>query len=1076
MTHDRLIGKQLATFRIDKSIGKGAMAQVYYGWDIKLDRPVALKIIDARYQDKPTYAKRFVKEAQTISTWRHENVVQIYYADDEDGLYYFVMEYVDGKDLRQIIDDHRQKNESMPHDEILRIGRACAEALDYAHKKGVVHRDIKPSNIMVEKDGRVVLMDFGLVMDIEQGSIGEVFGSVHYISPEQARSSAKAVPQSDLYSLGAVFYEMLTNHVPFDDPSPTAIAMQHLTLPVPSPCDFNPALNAEVESVLIKALSKSPDERYQTGQELIEALTSALQKITEKSTPHKQGSLIGRQLGEYRLEEILGRGGMGHVYRGLDVRLERNVAIKVIDTPFRADSDYLMRFEREAKAIAQLEHPNIVRLYRYDEQDGLFYMAMQYIEGQDLHERLKHYHENDTLMPRKEVLRIVRDTCRALDYAHSKGVIHRDIKPSNIMLDKQGNVFLTDFGLALLTDIGTRGEVLGSPHYISPEQGISSAGVVPQSDLYAIGVILYEMFCGELPFDAAEALNIMMLHMTEDPPPPSEIQSDISQELESVILKMLEKEAEDRYQTGADLISALDEALSQSPQESTKKMSTGLPPIPVAVTPKLKESKPVSIPHKSIDKDKVKLPPTMAVTPKIPPPKHDTSSQSLDDKKTGYSSYWFIGGAVVVLIILMAIIFSSIGGDSTSDETSIVDVTNTAMPTNTSIQIEESSIAVVETVMPTNTATKSIPTSTSTPTPVPDTATVTATSTEFKVADMMSTTEPETILATFTTEPPTPTFTLTSVPTPTSTPTDTPTSTPTDMPTSTATDTPTSTHTNTPISTATAKATATPEVYIGNYRLAFTKWDGGKHIAWVSNLDGSDQYALMDYAASPSWSRDGSKIAFLGEDGISNYLGTGFGRGVWVMTAGGQNPINLKEDSLATSVTWSSGNSISYGLDTNDLVRFVNSDGTNQEGEVLGEQPAWSPNGNRLAIRVCVGVCGIWVSNTDNSNRQRITTGTKDAFPSWSPSGQAIAFSRNEKTDVYVVYLSNPSNPINITNTPGHDSLPIWTPDGQHIVFRSARNGTWQIWVMGADGSNPRMIIDDAPISDNWTFDRMSIH
>jgi len=390
---------------------------------------------------------------------------------------------------------------------VLRIGKAVAEALDYAHRKGVVHRDVKPSNILVGRDGRVVLTDFGLALDVEQGSLGEVFGSSRYIAPEQARRSSGAVPQSDLYSLGVVLYEMLTGSAPFDDPSPTAVALQHVTLAPPPPRSINPKLNAETEAVLLKALSKSPKDRYKTGGELIAALERALlagkPALRAKKQPARAArpagitsrgqspdNLIGRQVDEYRLEALLGQGGMASVYRGLDVRLNRKVAIKVIDTPFRADADHIRRFEREAQAIAQLEHPHIVRLYRYGQAGSLLYMAMQYVEGQNLQSMLAAYRKGRQLMPADKVRRIIREICAALDYAHSKGVIHRDVKPSNIMLDKEGNAILTDFGLALLTEVGTRGEILGSPHYIAPEQAISSANVVPQSDLYAVGVIL----------------------------------------------------------------------------------------------------------------------------------------------------------------------------------------------------------------------------------------------------------------------------------------------------------------------------------------------------------------------------------------------------------------------------------------------------------------------------------------------------------------------------------------------------------------------------------------------------------
>lgn len=274
--NDPLIGRQVANFRIERVLGRGGMAQVYYGRDVKLQRPVAVKVIDASFRGNPAYARRFVQEARTIATWRHENIVQIYYADNESDLYYFVMEYLDGLDLAGLLARYLRNGELMPLEDVIRIGRAIASALDYAHQKGVVHRDVKPSNVMVATDDRIVLMDFGLALDSHQGTMGEVFGTPHYIAPEQARNSSNAVPQSDLYSLGIILYEMLTGTVPYDDPSPTAVALQHLTLPLPPPRERNPALNIETEAVLIKALSKSPADRYQKGYELMDALEKAV--------------------------------------------------------------------------------------------------------------------------------------------------------------------------------------------------------------------------------------------------------------------------------------------------------------------------------------------------------------------------------------------------------------------------------------------------------------------------------------------------------------------------------------------------------------------------------------------------------------------------------------------------------------------------------------------------------------------------------------------------------------------------------------------------------------------------------
>lgn len=271
--------------------------------------------------------------------------------------------------------------------------------------------------------------------------------------------------------------------------------------------------------------------------------------------------LIGHNLDGYLIEELLGHGGMGRVYRALDVNLNRYAAIKILDVQARKPKQYEKRFYREAQAIAKLKHQNIVAVYRFNDVDDVFYMAMEYIDGADLRWLMRDYSTDNELMDYETMLSIIEQTAKALDFAHQNGVIHRDIKPPNIMISRNGNAILTDFGLALDTDQGSIGEIFGSPHYIAPEQAINSADAVPQTDIYSLGVILYEMLSGSIPFIDGSIIEIAMSHIHETPPNPRSFNPDLHPSFLPILEKALAKDVKDRYQTGAALVADLKAAV-----------------------------------------------------------------------------------------------------------------------------------------------------------------------------------------------------------------------------------------------------------------------------------------------------------------------------------------------------------------------------------------------------------------------------------------------------------------------------------------------------------------------------------
>ncbi|MCS6842044.1 MAG: tetratricopeptide repeat protein [Roseiflexus sp.] len=286
-------------------------------------------------------------------------------------------------------------------------------------------------------------------------------------------------------------------------------------------------------------------------------------------------NLIGRTIGRFEILSELGRGGMAVVYKARQTSPNRIVALKVLPPELSLDRTYIARFRQEADSAAALEHPNIVPIYVVDEADGLHYIAMKFIDGRTLKEIIR---ERGTL-PLDETIRIVEQVASALDYAHSRGVIHRDIKPSNMMLDRSGWVYLTDFGLARGAGGGggltVAGTVMGTPEYMSPEQAQGLPNVGPPTDIYALGVVIYEMLTGHMPFKADTPLAMLVARLQQAPIPPRDFRSDLPLPVEDVIMRALARKPEARYPSAGALVTALKQAAGLG----TAPRSSAAPPI-----------------------------------------------------------------------------------------------------------------------------------------------------------------------------------------------------------------------------------------------------------------------------------------------------------------------------------------------------------------------------------------------------------------------------------------------------------------------------------------------------------------
>ena len=280
-----------------------------------------------------------------------------------------------------------------------------------------------------------------------------------------------------------------------------------------------------------------------------------------QNTQYEMSTLLGTTLnGRYRLEARIGAGGMSTVYRATDETLQRQVAIKLMHREIATDSDQLERFRREARAVAQLSHPHIVGVIDYGEDDSRPYIVFEYVEGETLKERIR----RSGRLPITEAVAYAIEIARALGTAHARHIVHRDVKPQNVLIDEEGSAKVTDFGIARTLDeegLTADGRVLGTTDYVSPEQALGRP-VTGQSDLYSLGIVLYEMLTGEVPFKGENQVAVAMKHVREQLPDVQQKRPEVSAALASVIDAATAKRVEDRYADDAELIADLEDVLA----------------------------------------------------------------------------------------------------------------------------------------------------------------------------------------------------------------------------------------------------------------------------------------------------------------------------------------------------------------------------------------------------------------------------------------------------------------------------------------------------------------------------------
>ncbi|MFO0958200.1 MAG: protein kinase [Isosphaeraceae bacterium] len=547
-------------YEIIDRLGGGGFGEVWKARHVTTRGYRAIKVIAPRLvQDDPTLLARFRREAEVLEQIRDPHIVEIKDFIEIQGVPCIIMEFIDGRTLRDLLEDQAGPLELH---RAARLLKQLCEVLQHAHDHGVVHRDLKPENLMLEagrEPGKdfIKVLDFGIAKVrferlgdavVDSNTITQAGAepplTPAYGSPEQARNEP-IDHRSDIYSLGVILFEMLAGRRPFQGKVP-ALLHAHAFEKPPAFTAINPATTCPrtIESVVRRCLRKDPAERYQQAREVWEAFKAALppeikvdttQVLSREPRPPGEFQLRpGDRLDhdKYELIAKIGGGGFGDVWKARHLGTKGIRAIKVF-SPKRTKDDptFLTRFRREAEVMEKLKDHRIVQIYDYITVQDVPCIVMEFVEGDTLRARLK---QREGPLELREIALILHPLCRVLQKAHDQGIVHRDLKPENLMLEagrQPGEEVLKvlDFGIAKVHSEGQEGSSFNNnltgaagegppltPAYASPEQA-RGGEIDHRSDLYTLGVILFELITGQRPFEG-NPTSLMMAHGVQDPP------------------------------------------------------------------------------------------------------------------------------------------------------------------------------------------------------------------------------------------------------------------------------------------------------------------------------------------------------------------------------------------------------------------------------------------------------------------------------------------------------------------------------------------------------------------------------
>jgi serine/threonine protein kinase len=540
-------------------LGRGGMGVVYRARQLSLNRLVALKLIRDSALASPERLARFRIEMEAAARMRHPNVVSIHEIGEHQGRPYFAMEFVEGASLEAHLGGRPQ-----PVLQAADLLRTLARAVEHAHSQNIVHRDLKPSNILLDASGAPKITDFGLAKRLDSQSTalteeGAVVGTASYMAPEQAGGRVREIgPATDLYALGALLYEMLTGRPPFLADSWQHVIEQVLHDEPPPLSRLRPDVPADLETICLKCLEKEPARRYASAAELADDLGRFLEGKAVTAVPLSPAERLARLAARdgYELVGEIGRGPRSTVYRARHGAISQPVALKVFTPPGCTREEWEARLRAGTDSWAGLAHPHIVTIQRTGWWDGAPYVAMDLAPHGSLAGRLA-----SQRFPIPDALKLVEQLAEVVSYLHRQGVVHGNLKPSNVLFAGDGIPRVSDFrptGGLFQGELSIEDSDPASLAHVAPEVlSKPDAEPRPHTDIYGLGLILYELLTGRSPFAAATARDTMEQVCSQEPVPSSRINSQVTSELDACCLHCLKKDPWQRYNRAYNLMMRL---------------------------------------------------------------------------------------------------------------------------------------------------------------------------------------------------------------------------------------------------------------------------------------------------------------------------------------------------------------------------------------------------------------------------------------------------------------------------------------------------------------------------------------